>query len=511
MRRAALCLLAILGAALPAGAEVLRIGNGPDVGTLDWNKAVTLSEGPIVRDICEGLLTFGADGEPVPGVATDWTVSEDGLTWTFRLRPEAKWSDGSPVTAQDFVASWRRVVSPAAAVPFADRLSNLENAQAILRGAAPPETLGVRAEGEHGLVVRLVQPQADFLVNTAEALLCPVHGASGRLDIHNGAYTVAARVPGSHVRLERNPHYWNAGGVPTRVVEYHVTEDQQTELKRFRTGDLHIAFSVPPNQLAWVRANLPEALQVYPVANIIYLNPNLHRPPWGGNAKLRLAISLAIDREALTGKVLRAGERPAYGFVAAGIPGYTVPVPEWAGWTQAEREARARALLAEAGYGPGALPPVELLYAMGDRARQIAIAVASMLKRTLGMEVVLRNEESKVVLAQRRTRQHRDLTLSGWVSERPITYLDLFHGSKAEFGPGYANPAVDALLDEARRQPTLEAMNAMLARAEEIAMAEAPVIPLFQNARRVLVSPKVKGWRRNLAIQTPARFLSLEP
>lgn len=520
MRVVTLAMLAALGLAAPAaaGGEALKLGNGPDISTLDWQKAATVFEMRIANDICEGLLAYGARGESIPGVATGWTLSNDGLTYIFKLRPDARWSDGSPVTADDFVAAWRRLVTPATAAPQADKLFNLANAQAIITGTADPATLGVKAVDASTLVVQMARRQADFTAYLPQAMLCPIHrsalnkGADDRaMPVSNGAYMAVAREPQSLVRLQKNPYFWDAAAVPTEIVEYHVTEDQQTELKRFRTGDLHMTVSVPPGQLDAIKAEWGEALMVYPSAGVLYLSPNLSREPWATQVKLRQAISLAIDREMISQKVLRSGETPLFAFVPTGIPGYAPRPLPWASLSQADRDAKARQLLAEAGYSADKPLSIEILHPTGDRFRQINIAVAAMLKQKLGLTVTLHNEETKSVVAHLRARDYTDLALNGWNSDQPVTYLDLLDGDRGGFGPGYRNPAFSKLLEVAREQPDLSHMYDKLAEAESLAMADAPVIPLLQVSRKLLVSTRVQGMQPAPGTVTPARFLRLAP
>lgn len=518
MRVVTMAMLLALGFSTPAatGGEILRLGNGPDISTLDCQKTSTLFEARVANDICEGLLAYGARGQSIPGVARDWTLSDDGLTYIFKLRADARWSDGSPVTADDFVVAWRRLVAPVTAAPQADRLLNVENAPAIIAGKADPAMLGVKALDAHTFLVRLVRRQADFASYLPQAMLCPLHRPSMQTDgkglpITNGAYHVVAREPQSLVRLAKNPYFWDAASVPMETVEYHVTEDQQTEFKRFRTGDLHMTVSVPPGRLDALRAEWGEALMVYPSAGVLYLSPNLTRQPWSDQVKLRQAISLAIDREAISHKVLRSGETPLYNFVPTGIPGYEQPGQPWATLTQAERDAKAQLLLAEAGYSRDKPLTLEILHPTGDRFRQINIAIAAMLKQKLGIIVNLRNEETKSVVTHLRARDYPDLTLNGWNSDLPVTYLDLLDGDRGGFGPGYRNPVFSSMLGEAREQPGLTQMYAVLAKAESLAMADAPVIPLLQVSRKLLVSPRLKGMQATPGTVTPARFLSLVP
>lgn len=518
------CLLFAALCILPAGARaesVLRIGNGPEPETLDPQRSVNIQENQILQSLFEGLLTVDAAGRPVPGAAESWTVSEDGLTWRFTLRAGAKWSDGSDLTAEDFVYGWRRAVDPATRPLFADLLYPVVNAADIARGDKTPDTLGVRAEGPRLFEVRLVRPKPNFsdylyhratfpLQRAALEKAGPLFTRPGNL-VGNGAYVLAEQVPQSHVAVVRNPHYHAASEVKIDRVLYLVSDGGDSELTRFRAGELDITMSVPAKQIDWVRKNLAQALHEAPIARVHFLAPNLTREPWKSNPKLRQALSMALDRELLSERVLKDGTA-LYSFVPPGLPDYTPAPPDWASWTQAQRDAEAKRLFAEAGFGQGRKLALELLViaAQGEE-RRAAVAFAAMWQQKLGVRTTITEIENKVFSGRVRERDYPDLVLRYWQWLFPERFLEILRSTDQRNGNGYRNPAFDAAMEDADRAVTRAAFAASLARAEALAMADAAVIPLSMFTARHLVSPRVKGWQDNLRDAHLVRYLSLTP
>lgn len=512
----------LFGAASAQAEMVLRIGNGSDPETLDPYRITSVTGAVVIRDLCEGLVAHDARGAVVPALAEDWTISEDGLTYTFTLRPDLKWGDGSPLTSADFVWSWRRSVAPATAPGFPELMYPIRNAQEIVAGKLPPEELGVAAPDARTVVVTLHRPFPDFLGFSAvtrhavpvQRTAVEAHGDDfvkpGRF-FCSGAFNLAEAVPQSHMKLVKNQHYWDAANVQADVVYYYSTAEAGTELKRFRAGELDATQTVPLQQTEWARENLPGALRISDYAGTYYYQPNLTREPWKSNVKLRLALAMAIDRQALVEKILRNGQKPAFTVVPPGLPGYDQPLPDWAGWTQDQRNARAREMLAEAGYGPGNPLKFELLYNTLESHKMIAIAVASMWKNVLGVEAVLNNQEWKVVLERQSAKTFPDLIRAGWISEYPYSHLELMRSTASNAGHGYNNPAFDALMAEADLKVDPEEFRAKLREAEALAMAEMPVITLYHYTRVRLVSPKLRGWEDNITDVHPAKYLWLEP
>lgn len=503
--------------AVPPG-QVLRLGNGAEPETLDPHRAFTIPDNQILQSLYEGLLTVDAAGKPVPGAAASWTVSADGMVWRFQLRADGKWSDGSAVTADDFVFAWRRAVDPTSMSLFADILYPVANAEAITRGGMPPDSLGVRADGNLVLEVRLERPKPNFSDYLYHRATYPLHRASlekfgpaftrpGNL-VGNGAYVLAEHVPLDRVALVRNPHFHDAANVAIERVHYYVTDDMDAELRRFRAGELDVTLLVPPKQLGFVRQNLKESLRETPLARVYFVAPNLTREPWKSNAKLRRALSLALDREVLSFRILEDGQ-PTYSFVPPGLPYYQPAVPDAAHWTQAQREAEAKRLFTEAGYGQGEPLSLELMTPTTGE-RRAAVAIAAMWQR-LGVRTRIEAREVKVWSGQIQERSYPDMVLRFWQWLFPERFLDILRSTDQRNGNGYSNPDFDAAMAEADRAVTNEAFAAALRRAEAIALEDAAVIPISVMVGRRLVSPRVKGWQDNLRDAHLVRYLSLAP
>lgn len=517
MLRRLLPLLLCLICALPVAAETaLRVGNGPDSESLDPHRAVGAGDSRILTALFEGLLTPDAAGRMVPGAAESWTISDDGLTYTFTLRADGRWSDGTPVTASDFVWSWRRAVDPATRPLFADFLYPVLNAEEIAAGRLPPDQLGVAALDGRTFQVRLKAPKPNFTDYLYHRATYPVHRPSlerhgdgfaraGNL-VSNGPYMLAEQVPQSHVAVVRNPHFHGAAGVAYDRVLLFATEDAQAELRRFRAGELDITETVPSGQIDWVRGNLPAELRLAPRAGVNFIAPNLRQEPWKSNKALRLALSLAIDREGVARRILRDGE-PAFSFVPPGLPDYQPAIQVEAAWTQDARDALARRLYREAGYGPDRPLTLNLLYFSGEAQKQMAVAIAARWQSVLGVRTILENQEFKVVMGRVRDASYPDLVLRPWFWVFPEKYLEIMRGRELHNGNGYQSPAFDAAMEAADRAVTRADFAQALRRAEELMLADAALMPVTFATSRHLVSPRVGGWLDNLRDSHPVRHL----
>ncbi|MFM2044471.1 MAG: periplasmic oligopeptide-binding protein [Pseudomonadota bacterium] len=505
-----------------AGEMVIRIGNGGDPETLDPHRITSITGDTVVLNLCEGLVAFDAGYNAVPGLAESWTTSADGKTWTFTLREGLKWSDGTPFTAEDYVWSLRRSVTPATIPGFPEFLYSIENAQAIVKGEMPPESLGVSSPDPRTIVFRLWRPFPDFLTfGAAQRGMYPLqraaverHGAEFTRpgNFHcTGPFILDEAVPQSHMRLVRNPHYWDAANVKPDVVYYYASEDSNTEVRRFRAGELHLTNTVPATQLDWLRANMPDSLKIVQGASTYYYMPNLKNAPWKDNPKLRTALAMAIDREGLTRGVTRGGEVPAYTVVPPGLKGYVPARPEWADWSREKQVAEAKRLYAEAGFGPGKPLQVEILYNTLERHRQIAVAVAAMWKQILGVEVTLNNVEWKVLLEIQGAKTYKDMVRRTWISTFPFSHLDLLRGTaQPAASVGYANPEFDRLMAEADAIPDRDAYYARMRQAEALAVADMAIIPVMHDTQRRLADPRLRGFIPNGAAVHPAKFMWLE-
>ncbi len=372
-----------------AATQILRKGNGAEPETLDPHRSESVIASNILRDLFEGLTLEAADGRIVGGAAERWEVSPDGLTYTFHMRADGRWSNGDPVTARDFEYGLRRSCDPATLNTYASILYPIRNAEAVISGKLPPSALGVTALDERTLRIELSGPTPYFLGllthSTAYAVHRPSveqhgnqHARAGRL-VSNGAYSLGEWVVQSHIRLDRNPHYWDDARTTINEVWYYPIENEESEINRYRADELDWTESVPFRQVKWLKANLPQDLRIAPYLGSYYFGFNNTKPPFKDNLALRLALSLAVDREIITERVMGSGEIAAYGFVPP-VDDYSGQRVEWAGWTQAERDAEARRLYREAGYSEDNPLTVELLYNTDQSHKRVVGALAAMWK-----------------------------------------------------------------------------------------------------------------------------------
>ncbi len=488
----------------------LRRGNGPEPDTLDPQRARTDAAFNILRDLFEGLTAVGPDGGVVPAAAETWTVSADGLEYTFRLRENLRWSNGDPLRAADFVAGLRRLVEPATASPYAQVLEPVQNAAAIIRGEQTPDALGVSAPDDRTIVIRLQNPAPYLLGLLAQPGTFPVHGPSlaqhgaeharpGRL-VSNGAFALTDWIVGSHVVAERNRHYWNDAATQLDKVHYLHHSDAGTEFRQYRAGEIDVTYIVPPQQFAWIQANLPGELHVAPQLSVYYYGFNLKRPPFQDNPDLRRALSLAIDRERLTTAVTGVGEAPAYGWVPRGVADYTPQQFDYAAQPYAERVAEARELYRKAGYSAERPLRTEIRYNSGEVHNRLAVAIAAMWKEALGVETTLYAEEFRALLQSIQSGAETEVFRSSWVGD----YNDAYSFAQllqSGFGinlTGYSNPQYDALLAAATREPDPARRRGLLEEAERLMLADHPVLPLYFYVNKHLVKPYVQGWTDNV-------------
>jgi len=516
-------LLAAAAAAGPAQEKVLRRGNGAEPQSLDLHKAEDVSSANILRDLYEGLTGAAPDGTIVPAAATQWTVSADGRRYRFALRADALWSNGDAVTAMDFVAGMRRAVDPATGSKYAHFLDPILNARAVIDGRAPVDTLGVRAVDAHALEIDLEHVTPYFPSLLTHSMTFPIHRPSlekygerytrpGRL-VSNGAYMLSEWVVQSHITLVRNPHYHDASSVPIDRVEFLPISDAGAELSRFRAGGLDWTDTVPLTQLGWIREHMPGDLHVDPYLGTYYYAFNLTQPPFKDNPALRAALSMAVDREALTAHITGAGEQPAFSLVPPGVQHYGMQPLGYAALPPAGRIAEARRLYREAGYGPGRPLEVELRYNTSDNHKRIAVAIAAMWKQVLGVRTQLLNEEWKVFLQNRKQRTITQVFRSGWIGDYndAYTFLDLFESNNGRNDSGYVNPRFDALLERAQAEQDAAERRGLLEQAERILLADHAIIPLYYYVSKHMIKPYVSGYVPNILDYHYTRHLDIRP
>ena len=505
----------------PADVNTLQRGLATDPETLDPHKARSTEAADVLRDLGEGLVGFSATGELIAAAAESWDISDDGLVYTFHLRDELRWSNGEPVTAEHFVAGMQRLVNPATAAFYAQMLTGIENAAAIVAGDSPVATLGVEAPDDKTVVLRLAQRTPYLLSLLTHPSAFPVHTPT--LETHgesfarpgtfvtNGPYRLDARVPGSLISLRRNEHYWNNAGTAIDAVNYHIVVNNAAELNRYRAGDLHITDTVPADSFSQVREEYGDQLRVAPYLATYYYGFNLAKPPFKDNLPLRQALSMAIDREELTAVVTGRGEQPAYSWVPPGVSNYSPAQVSFVALDKDERERLARVRYKEAGYGEDSPLRVEIRYNTSDLHRKVAVAVQAMWREVLGVEATLINEEFQVLLANMRDAEITQVFRSAWTGDYndAHTFLSVLQSDSPTNMPRYASEDFDALMARAASQVDPERRRLYLEEAERVMLSDHPLIPLYVFVSKHLVSPAVGGWGDNVLDYHYSQHLSL--
>lgn len=465
-----------------------------------------VSGSEIVRDLFEGLLNQNAEGELVPGVATEWSPNEDNTEWTFTLRDNAMWSDGTPVTAGDFVYAWKRLVDPELASPYAwfGELMSIQNAGAIIAGEMDPDELGVEAPDDHTLVVHLSAPLPYFAAMTTHGSTFPSpqwvieeHGDQwtrpGNI-VTNGAYILTEHVPQERSVREKSDTYWDAENTVLEKVVALVINDENQALTRFLAGELDRT-EVPIGQYPRLHEEYPDTAISFPRLCSYYYNFNMrdNGPEATKDVRVRQALSYAIDRDVIVDQVLQGGQFPAYTFTPGATANFEVPSVPYGEMTQAERDEQAVALLAEAGYGPGGEPlELSILYNTDEAHRQLATVIGQMWEQKLGVSVTLDNMEWNTFLDAREQGDF-DVSRGGWCGDynEASTFLDLMQSDSGYNDAKFSNEEVDALLAEAK---TMTDPSANYTRIEEIVAEEMPIIPVYHYAGVYMLNPQIQEW-----------------
>ncbi|NNJ64299.1 MAG: peptide ABC transporter substrate-binding protein [Xanthomonadales bacterium] len=489
-------------------------GLGPEPDSLHIHQAQGLAAINLLRDLREGLVTFDAAGELVPGGAVSWERLDGGRRYRFHLNPRARWSNGEPVTAEDYVRAWRRAVSPQTTAATAGLLKEVVNAVGILEGRQPVESLGIEAVASDRVEIRLRRPAPWVLEILAHPVAFPLH-PDGLDDARNapvnGPYRIFDWTPRSRIRLERNPEYHAASSVRAEQVDYFPIEDPASELARYRAGELHVTETIPAGRFQWLSENLPDDLRVHPYLGTFWLGLNLRHPELGDSVDLRRALALAVNRDILTRTVLGAGELPAWSIVPPGMTGYAPAVMAESGMSQEQRETLAMTLFARAGYGRDRPLRLELRYNTSSIHRRMAVAVAAMWKQVLGINTQLVNEEWKVFVNNRKMGVITEVFRGGWIADYadPASFLDLFVSGEPLNATFFSSAAFDQSMTSAGLAAARTRLS-VLRQAEAELMQDMPVIPLYYYVSRHLVRPEVAGFVDNVRDVHLSRYLQWE-
>lgn len=520
--RLAIALVAALWLASPAAAEtVLHRGNLAEPDTLDPAKWFTTYESEILRDLFNGLLQVGPDGNEIPGAAESWTVSDDGLILTFTLRADGKWSDGRPVTAEDFVAGFRRTFDPKTASAYANFGYVIQNARQIVEGEVAPDQLGVRALDSRTFQITLNEPSQTLLwllagypcFFPAPVHMLAEHGDAwvqpGRM-VSNGPYKLAQWVSQSHITLTRNEHYFDAAAVKIDKVIFYPTDDDAAAVKRFRAGELDLNLRFPPSLYPALLREMPEQTKADPAAWLSYVVFNLSDPRFA-DPRVRRALSLAIDRETIVRRVLNNGELPAWGIVPPNARDFTPSgAGDFSGMTLQERRAEARRLLEEAGYGPSNPLRFTFIHRIGEANKRTALSIIDMW-RQIGVNALVESNEVKTHYVRLRQKQFE--VADGGFSAPPdaeyFVYLLRTDATEVNFG-GWSNAEYDRLASEGNRERDVTKRGELYAAAEKIALDDTAMIPVYIPVNRALVQTWVKGYAPNAVGYHPSRWFSIE-
>lgn len=511
----ALCLMAIISqsqaAQVPAGTQLsdsqrIVINNGSEVATLDPQKAEGVPESNVMRNLLEGLVETDNNGQLVPGVAKQWQ-SEEGRIWTFTLRDDARWSNGKPVTAQDFVYSWQRLADPKTGSPYASYLqaAHLENIDAILSGKASPAELGVKALDDHHLQVTLSEPVPYFVDMLAYSAMKPVYrpaieqwGEQWTQPQHyvgNGAFTLSEWVVNEKIVVKRNPNYWDNAHTVIDEGVFLPLSSENSDINRYRSGGTDMTNSaVPPELFKKLQQDLGDEVKVSPLLCTFYYEINNQKAPFN-DARVRSALKLTLDRDIIAQKIMGQGQIPAYGLTPPFTHGITLSPPAWAQQTQSERNASAKQLLADAGFNQQNPLRFTLLYNTSEQNKRQAIAAASMWQKNLGAVVTLQNQEWKTLLETRHQAQY-DVVRATWCADynEPSTFLNMLLSGSSINTAFYQNSAFDQLMKQTLTSADEAKRAALYQQAEAQLDKDSPIVPVYYRVSVRLVKPWVGGF-----------------
>ena len=495
----------------PAAAGIrthtLLVGNGAEPASLDPHLIDAYTDQRLVAALFEGLCAIDEQtSQPAPGAAERWEGSADGLTWTFHLRPDLRWSNGEPLSADDFVQSWRRNLAPAFASAYAYLLFPIKNAAAFNSGQlTDPAALGLAAPNPRTVVVTLERPTPFLPILSATAAWYPVNprvvARYGSLTdrasawtrpgnlVGNGPFTLREWTPGSRIVVDKNPLYWDAATVRLQSIVFYPIENPDVEERNFRAGQLHLTNNLPLSKIPSYQQTNAARLRTDPLLQTFFIRFNVTKPPFD-NPQVRRALALALDRDSISRNLLHGSRLPAHHFVPPGLGGYNsrAQVPD--------DFAAARRLLAEAGFPGGrGFPPFEVQVRNDEMQPRILEAVQAMWQRELGVQLNIALLEQKVTI-QNQSTLNFTVGVNGWVADfaDPVTFLDLFVTGGGNNWTGWGDPAYDRLIATAATTLDPRQRYELFQRAEAILLEQAPVIPLVFGARNYLIDPAVHGW-----------------
>lgn len=485
-------------------ADTIRFAVDQEPSTLDPAKSTTLAESDAEMAIFEGLTRLDDNGKPQPAMAESWTVSPDGKTYTFKLRPGVKWADGKPVTAHDFEYAWKRVLNPDVAASNAYMLYILKNGEDYNNEKAKAEDVGVKAVDDNTLVVTLSSPAAYFIGLTAFHAYYPVRqdiveanpdtwASNAKTIIGNGPFVLTKWQHSAEMDFVKNKDYWDAKSVKLQAMEWPISESQSTRLTLVEGGAADM--TVEPPVADQDRLTKMGLFKVKPSLGTYYYVFNVKAAPFD-NPKVRQAFSMVIDRKAIVDNIVHGGKIPAYAFVPPGMTDEATGKDFRAegGNLVDVNVAKAKELLKEAGYGPNhPLPPITILYNTNEMHKAIAEAVQAVWQTDLGADVTLQNQETKVFMANREE-GHYQVARASWIGDYadPQTFMDVF--SDPANDAQYHNDQYNALMDEVHNTVDVGKRMQLLHEAEQMLFDQSLLIPIYYTTTPYVANDKIAGY-----------------
>ena len=506
--------------------DTLRIDVGSEAPTLDPTLAEDSVSHRISYDLFAGLVDFDQQNQVVPGMAGDWDVALDGKTYTFHLLHDLKFSDGSPISASDFVYSWRRLVDPKTASPYNMILNNVVNASNIIAGSAPSDSLGVSAPDANTFVVKLLNADPSFIKAISMSNLAVVpqkiiekfgnKWTNPSNMVTSGPYMLKEHVVNGYILAQKNPNYYAKSEVNIDFVKYLPYEDKDASIPAYKSGDLDMTWqTVPVDNFAGLQQEYGGQLHVFSQEAIYYYDFNAHNPELAKNPKLRQALSMAIDRETLANNVLRQKQQPLYSTVTTTIEEgrFSDIKYDWSKWPRDQQIAEAKRLYAEAGYSATKPYHFVLTYNTNELHKKTAIAVAAMWKQVLGVDVSLQNQEWKTFL-QTRHKGDYEVARDAWVADYDsvISYTNLYQCNNPQNNSHWCDPKYDQLIAQANAEKDVNRQTELYTQALQIPLNDYAIIPLFQYTVQVLVKPYIANLNleNNFLYHVQTKWMSIQ-
>lgn len=490
--------------------NTITIDNGDDAPTVDPVMTQDSTSLRVLYDLFSGLTDFDQQNNTIPGLAEKWDISSDGKVYTFHLRDGLKFSDGSPLTANDVVFTFQRVADPKVASPYNFLAANIVNGQAIIDGKLPANSLGVKALDKKTVQITLIQPNSSFLqicsmpnlgiVSKANLKKFGNNWTDTKNMVTSGAYKIKEWVVKGHMSLVKNPNYWDEKNVTIPNVNFLPLVDTSASLSQYRTGSVDITYTIPSDQYKSIKREFENQLHSFTLECLGYYDFNMTMPKYANNKPLRQALSMAVDRNILVKDVLGEGQLPSYGYATTTIEngkfaslGY-----DWESLPRAEQIAKAKELFKQAGYGPQHPLQISIAYNTNDANKKVAIAIASMWQDVFGansIQTTQANQEWKSFL-QARNQANYDIARDAWNADYNSvdTYTVLYQCKGPQNNSKYCNPEYDKLIKQAQQTTNPDERVQLIRQALKVAQDDYAIIPLYQYTWNRLVNPRVKGY-----------------